>query len=126
MKPREELKLRVAEMEQSALKAVIDLVEVSQLVNLPELRVIEECQALFNSNGTYRKTQKNKLIQNISLKLVHLQEPYTDLSDMGMIWKMATPSVKDRQTLDSTTYKLSDYVHKLFLAVMVMLNVSSV
>ena len=66
-KPREELKLRAAEMEQSALKAVIDLVEVSQLVNLPELlehRVVEECVALLNSYGTYRKTQKSKLIHN--------------------------------------------------------------
>ena len=66
-KAREELKLRTAEMEQSALKAVIDLVEVSQLVNLPELlehRVIEECVVLFNSNGTYRKTQKSKLIRS--------------------------------------------------------------
>ena len=54
-KPREELKLRAAEMEQIALKVVIDLVEVSQLVNLPELlehRVVEECVALFNSYGT--------------------------------------------------------------------------
>lgn len=41
---------RAAEMEQNALKAVIDLVEVSELVNLPELlehRVIEECVSLF-------------------------------------------------------------------------------
>ena len=74
-KPREVLKARAAEMEQSALKAVIDLVEVSQLVNLPELlkhRVVEECVALFNSNGTYRKTQKSKLIQKFSLQPIDL------------------------------------------------------
>ena len=43
-------------MEQRALKAVINLVEISQLVGLHELldhRVVEECVALFNSNGTY-------------------------------------------------------------------------
>ena len=88
-KPREELKARAAEMEQNALKAVIDLVEVSELVNLPELlehRVIEECVGLFNSNGTYRKTQKSKLIQKLSIQPVNLQEPYTALIDMGMIW----------------------------------------
>ncbi len=54
-KPKEDLKARTAEMEQSALKAVINMVEVSQLVNLPELLehcVVEECVALFNSNGT--------------------------------------------------------------------------
>ena len=57
--PGKELKERAAEMERSALKAVINLVEDSQLVKLPELlehRVVEECVALFNSNGTYRKT----------------------------------------------------------------------
>ncbi len=85
-KPKEDLKARTAEMEQSALKAVINMVEVSQLVNLPELlehRVVEECVALFNSNGTYRKTQKSKLIQKLSLQPVHLQEPYIALIDMG-------------------------------------------
>ncbi|CAL8328785.1 unnamed protein product [Merluccius merluccius] len=68
-KPVEELKARAAEMEWSALKAVINLVEVSQLVNLPELLehcVVEDCVTLFNSNGTYRKTQKSKLIQKLS------------------------------------------------------------
>ena len=70
-KPKEDLKVRAAEMKQNTLKAVvIDLVEVSELVNLNELlehRVVEECMALFNSNGTYRKTQKSKLIQKLSL-----------------------------------------------------------
>lgn len=102
-------------MEWSALKAVIDLVEVSQLVNLPELlehRVVEECVALFNSNGTYRKTQKSKLIQKLSLQSVDLQEPYIALVE-GMIWRMATPSAEDQQTQDGTPYKWLDYVHKV-------------
>ena len=101
-------------MEKNVLKAVIDLVEVSELVNLPELlehRVIEECVGLFNSNGTYRKTQKSKLIQKLSIQPVNLQEPYTALIDMGMIWRMATPSAEDWRTEDGTLYKWSDYVH---------------
>lgn len=36
-KPKEDLKVRAAKMKQNALKAVIDLVEVSELVNLNEL-----------------------------------------------------------------------------------------
>ena len=115
-KPGEELKVKAAEMEQSALKAVIDLVEVSQLVDLPKLlehHVVEECVALFNSNGTYRKTQKSKLIQKLPMQSVDLQEPYIALIDMGMIWRMATPSAEDRQTQDGTPYKWSDYVHKV-------------
>ena len=34
---------------------------ISQLVELPEHRVVEEFAT--SSNGTYRKTQKSKLIQ---------------------------------------------------------------
>ena len=113
---REDLKVRAAEMERTALKALIDLVEVNQLVNLPKLlehRVVEECVSLFNSNGTYRKTQKSKLVQKFSLQSVDLQEPYVALIDMGMIWRMATPTAEDRQMQDSTPYKWSDYVHKV-------------
>ena len=64
---KENLEARTAEIEQQALKAVINLVEVSRLVNLHELlehRVVEECLALFNSNGTYRKTQKASLFRS--------------------------------------------------------------
>ena len=115
-KPGEKLKARTAEMERHALNAVINLVEVSQLVDLTELlehRIVEECVALFNSNGTYRKTQKSKLIQKLSLQSVDLQEPYIALIDMGMIWRMATPSAEDRQTPYGTPYKWLDYVHKV-------------
>ena len=103
-------------MERSALKAVIDQVEVCQLVDLTELMehlVVKECMALFNSNDTYRKTQKSKLIQSLSLQSVDLQEPYTALIDMGMIWRIATPSAEDRQMQYGTPYKWSDYVHKV-------------
>ena len=68
---------------------------------------------IFNSNGTYRKTQKSKLVQKLSLQPVHLHEPYVALVDMGMIWRMATPSAEDRQTQDGTPYKWLDYVHKV-------------
>ncbi|KAG1650838.1 hypothetical protein GQR58_027692 [Nymphon striatum] len=92
----QDLKARAAEMERTSLNAVIDLVEISQLVDLSELlehRVLKESVSLFNSNGTYRKTQKNQLIQKLSLQPVDLQEPYIALIDMGMIWRMAIPSI---------------------------------
>jgi len=96
-------------MEHNALRAVIDLVENSQLVNLSEMlqhRVIDECVTLFNYNGAYRKTQKSKLIQKFFLQPITLQESYTVLVDtcMGMIWRMATPSPEDRQTQDGASY----------------------
>jgi len=52
------------------------------------------------------------------------QEPYITLVDMGVIWRMATPSAEDRQRQDGIQYKLSDYVHKL--PAMLMLTVLSV
>ena len=88
----------------------------ANLVDLTELlehRAVEEHVALFNCNGTYRKTQKSKLIQKLSLKYVDLQEPYIAIVNIGMIWRMATPSAENRQTQDGTPYKWSDYVHKL-------------
>ena len=69
--------------------------------------------ALFNYNGTCRKTQKSKLIQKLSLQHVYLQEPYVALVNMGMIWRITTPTAEDRQTQDGTLYKWSDYVHKV-------------
>jgi hypothetical protein len=110
----EVLTSRAADMERSALKAVIDLVEVSHLVDLAELlenRVVEECMAIFNSCGTYRKTQKSKLIDRLSLQYVDLQGRYTALIDMGMLWRIAPPTAEDRQTQYGTPYKWSDYVH---------------
>jgi len=73
-------------MEQSALRAVMNLVEVSKLVDISELLqhcFVEEC------NVTYRKTQKSKLVQ-FFLQFVQLQERYTALIDMGMLWRMAS------------------------------------
>ena len=85
-------------------------------MDLPQLlehRLDDECMALVNSNGTYRRTRKNKLIQMLSLQYIVLQEPYVALVDMDMIWSMATPTAEDRQTQDGHPYKWSDYVHKV-------------
>ena len=87
-KPREELTATAVEMGRTVLKAVINLVEISQCVDLPQLlehRVVEECMALFNFNGTYKKTQKSKLIQKFSLQYVDPQEPYVAVDDVDVI-----------------------------------------
>ena len=55
-KPGQDLKARAAEIERTALKVVIDLVEVSQLVDLSELLkhcVVEESVALSNSSRSF-------------------------------------------------------------------------
>ena len=103
-------------MGRTALKAVINLVEISQCMDLSQLlehRVVEECMTLFNSDDIYRKTQKSKLIQKLSLQSIDLQKPYVAVVDMDMIWSMAAPTAEDRQTKDGTPYNWSDYVHKV-------------
>ena len=71
-KPGEEL--TATEMGRTALKAVINLLEISQCVDLPQLleyRVVEECMTLFNSDGIYRERQKSKLTQKLSLSAIY-------------------------------------------------------
>jgi len=84
-KLKEDLKGRAVEMVWNALKAVIAWL---RSVNLPELlqhRVVEEYVSLFNSNGTFRKVQKSKLLPKFSLQPVTLKNIYIALIDMGII-----------------------------------------
>ena len=127
-KPAGDLKARAAEMERSALKAVIDLVEVSHLVDLTELlehRVVEECVALFNSNGTYRKTQKSMLIQGLSATCrptgaLHCSRRHgDDLEDGRSISGRSTDPRWD-------TIQVCTRCHPSSLPAMLMLNLSSV
>ena len=113
-KPGEEL--TATEMGRTALKAVINLVEISQCEDLPQLlehRVVEECMSLFNSDGIYRKTQKSKITKKFSLQSIDLHKPYVAVVDMDMIWSMAAPTAEDRQMEDGTPYNWSDYVQKV-------------
>ena len=62
--------MTAAEIERPDLKAMINLVEVSQLVVLLQLlehRFVEECVELFSSNDTQKKTQMSKFTHNLSL-----------------------------------------------------------
>ena len=62
--PLEDIKATAMGIKRNRLKAVINLVEVSKLVDITgvlEHRVVEDCVALFNCNVTYRKKQKSKL-----------------------------------------------------------------
>ena len=102
-KPGEEVNATAAEMERTAIKAVVTLVEISQLVDLPHLlehRVVKGCMALLNSKSTYTKTQTK-----LSLHYVDLQESYVASVDLGMIKRMATPTAEDGQLQDGIPYK---------------------
>ena len=108
-------KVKQAEMENKALASVVNLVDVSGLISLTDLmkyRITEECLILFNVNGSFRKTQKSKLLQKL------VQEPiavpsYTALVDMGMVWRLASPTMDDREKPDGSYYTWGDYTKKI-------------
>ena len=96
-------KQRVGEMERGALAAIVDLVEISNLVDLTQImkhRITAECLPIFNANGTFRKVQKSNLLEKLSLNPVNAPRLYTALVDMGLIWHLATPIPEDREKLD--------------------------
>ena len=64
----EHVKLKQGEMESKTLSYVVKCVDESGLASLQEVtkhRLTEECLVLFNANGTFRKTQKSKLLQKL-------------------------------------------------------------
>lgn len=83
---------------------MIDLVEVSQLVNLSKL-----LEQLGQNIQEYAEERAHPE----ALQTVDLQESYIALIDMAMIWRMAAPSAEDRQTQDGTPNKWLDYIHKV-------------
>ena len=102
-------------MESRALASVVNLVDVSGLLSLPELmkhRVSEESLTLFNANGTFRKTQKSKLLQKLVLQPLDVNS-YTALVDMGIMWRLASPTAEERVKNDGSPYTWGDYANKI-------------
>ena len=75
-------------------------------------RVSEECLTLLNANGTFRKTQKSKLLQKLALQPLDVNS-YMALVDMGMIWRLASPTAEERIKSDGTPYTWGDYTNKM-------------
>ena len=75
-KPAEELTTRAAEIERTALKAVINLVEVSQLVDLPQFlehRGVEECMVSVWSYSTpTAHTERRKTASSLRSSLCNM------------------------------------------------------
>ena len=109
------LKVKQGEMESKALASVVNLVDISGMLLLSEVmkhRVSDECLALFNVNGTFRKTQKSKLLQKLTQQPLDVRS-YTALVDMGMIWRLASPTAEDREKGDGSPYTWGDYTSKI-------------
>ena len=58
----EELKARASDMERSALKAVIELVEVSQLLDLAQSMSAWQYLTQMGSTGRHRKANSSKIV----------------------------------------------------------------
>ena len=112
-------KINVSQMEKSGLAALIDLAERSGLIELQkalEGRVTQECLALYNVDGSMRKTSKCKQLQLFKLDPVcDKPKQYASLVDMGLIWRLATPTAEDRESRkrDGSDYCWSDYLQKI-------------
>ena len=117
----ENSKQRVGEMERGALAAIVDLVEISNLVDLTQImkhRITAECLPIFNVNGTFRKVQKSKLLEKLSLDPVNAPQFYTALVDVGLIWHLATPTPEDREKRDGTVFTWGDYIDTVICIVL--------
>lgn len=111
--------LKVAQMEKSGLAALVDIAEGSGMINLEsalEGRVTEECLSMYNVDGSMRKTNKSALLQLLNLDPVaEKPQDYISLVDMGLIWRLATPTPEDREARkrDGESYCWKDYLDKI-------------
>ena len=76
------LKMKQGEMESRALASVVNLVDASGLLSLPEL-MNKNLHRSMPIVATFRKTQKSKLLQKLILQPLDVNS-YTALTDMGM------------------------------------------
>ena len=111
--------MKVAQMERSGLVALVELVEGSGMLQLEEAldgRVTEECLSVYNVDGSMRKTAKSKLLDLFNLDPV-AERPrhHISLVDMGLIWRLATPTPIDREERkrDGVDYSWNDYLDKI-------------
>ena len=103
-------------METSALVATTDLfIKTDQELakTIFEHKITGNRLSMFNSNGKIRKCQKFKILQKIHLKCVDYSK-YIAVVDMGLLWRLSTPSSAGREKCDGTVYTWKDYRHKVF------------
>ena len=99
--------------------ALVELTEGSGMLHLEEAldgRVIEECLSVYNIDGSMRKSSKSKLLGLFKLDPVGERPRYhISLVDMGLIWRLATPTPIDCEARkqDGTDYSWKDYLDKI-------------
>ena len=86
--------------------------------------ISEEYLSLLNANGTFRKTQKSKLLQKLSKQPLHVNS-YTALVDVGMIWRLASPTAEETVKSDGSLYTWGDYTEKI-VSILLARHVSAI
>ena len=107
--------MKVAQMEKSGLATLTDLAEGSGMMQLEsalEWRITKECLSMYNVDGSMRKTCKSKLLHKFNLDLVaEKPQGHISLVDMGLIWRLATPTSEDCEAIkdiDGIFYQKSE------------------
>ena len=102
------------EMEAKAVISMLELVADNEVLKKAfDYRITEHCLSIFNGNGTIRKCQKSKIVE--MMKLVNIvMNDYIAIVDMGLLWRVATPTAEDRDKGDGTFFTWKDYADKVF------------
>jgi len=109
----------VAHREKSGLVALLDLADgsgINELEAALEGLVTEECLSMYNVDGSMRKTCKSNLLHLFNKNPVpEKPRDYISLVDMGMIWRLATPTPEDPDAIkrDGSHYRWSNYLDKI-------------
>ena len=101
--PGDTMKQKANLMESNGLVAIFNLAEKNKLIDLATIlqnRVTEECLSVYNVDGSMRKTKKSKLLEKFLLTpVLEVPREYASLIDMGYIWRLATPTPEDKESI---------------------------
>ena len=67
-------------------------------------RLTKEWLSVFNINAEMIKAQKGKNAEKLKFVSLNQFDNCTALVDMGLLYKLATPSTKDREKSDETQF----------------------
>ena len=95
---------------------------IIQIEDVLESRETKECLSVLNVDGSMRKTAKSKLLESVNRDPIadsELPRHHVSIVDMGLIWRLATPTHEDRETRkrDGEGYAWGDYLDKICTSV---------
>ena len=106
-------------MDQPGLAAAVVFAERVGALSLEEIlecRHNDECLSMYYVDVSHRKSVKSKLLEHLNLNGVEtIPAEYSSIIDMGMVWRLATPTAEDRETVKryGRQYQWLDYLEKI-------------